>query len=357
MITRDSIAEDGAARDAHGETARSEPEKPMLEEMSRASTPGNATNVYKDQGGGSGAETPVINEILQKEIAERRRLEMELRDKNRILKAVFGSVQDGISVLDADLTIVSVNRTIRDWYSHMSPLGNKKCYEAYRGRSEPCPACPALRALKTGKVEKEEVPLVGAGGEAGALELFAYPMLDESGKASGVVEYVRDITARKEMTGNLKFQDRSLEDRSLQDQNLEEIKAGFRAIIKFREADKRSLEEKVLSNVRMLIMPYIEKLEKSRLDDMQMEYLNIVGSHLKDITAPFISRLSLKHSDLTPTEIRVAELIKEGRTTKEIAKLFHSSKSAVEFHRNNLRRKLGLLNTKKNLRTHLMTMR
>ena len=108
--------------------------------------------------------------------------------------------------------------------------------------------------------------------------------------------------------------------------------------------------------VKELIMPYIQKLKRSRMAAKQISYLRILESNLNDITAPFLHKLSSKYLNLTPKEIRVAGLVKEGKTTKEIAELLISSTEAIEFHRKNLRKKLGLKNTKTNLRTYLLSL-
>ncbi len=127
-------------------------------------------------------------------------------------------------------------------------------------------------------------------------------------------------------------------------------------MLKKREQDKTELEEEVLLNVKELIMPYIQKLKRSRMAAKQISYLRILESNLNDITAPFLHKLSSKYLNLTPKEIRVAGLVKEGKTTKEIAELLISSTEAIEFHRKNLRKKLGLKNTKTNLRTYLLSL-
>lgn len=58
----------------------------------------------------------------------------------------------------------------------------------------------------------------------------------------------------------------------------------------------------------------------------------------------------------TPTEIQVANLIKEGKRTKEIASFMHISESAIDFHRHNIRKKLESVNKKINLRSYLQSL-
>jgi len=132
-----------------------------------------------------------------KNITDRKQTEEALHKSERFLKTIFNSIQDGISVLDSKLNVVRVNQAMRNWYAHMLPLEGKKCYEVYHGRSKPCNNCPTIRALDTGKLEMNEVSLIGEEGETGILELFAFPMIDNSGTSIGVVEYVRNVTDRK----------------------------------------------------------------------------------------------------------------------------------------------------------------
>jgi DNA-binding CsgD family transcriptional regulator len=142
----------------------------------------------------------------------------------------------------------------------------------------------------------------------------------------------------------------------LQTQKLEETNTALRVLLKAREEDKRELEEKVLANVKELITPYLKDLKNAGLDTRQKAYLEIAESNLNDIISPFLHHLSSKYLNLTPREIQVATLVKEGKATKEIAEMLHLSMNAVDFHRKNIREKLGLKNKKANLRTHLLSL-
>ncbi len=138
---------------------------------------------------------------------------------------------------------------------------------------------------------------------------------------------------------------------------LEEVNTALRVLLKRREEDKAELEEKVMSNMNDLVLPYIEKLKNTSLDSNQMSFVNILESNLKEIVSPFSHKLSSKYLGLTPTEIRVANLVKEGKTTKEIAEFMNSSGKTVQTHRDNIRKKIGIRHRKVNLRTYLSSLR
>ncbi|MHB8765602.1 MAG: PAS domain-containing protein [Deferrisomatales bacterium] len=108
------------------------------------------------------------------------------------------SIQDGLSILDRDLTVVLVNPTMERWYRGPGRLVGRKCYEAYHGRAAPCEPCPSLRTLVSGEPAFDVVSVGGSRGEEGWLELFTFPSLDpHTGQVAGVIEYVRDVTERR----------------------------------------------------------------------------------------------------------------------------------------------------------------
>ncbi|MCX7918180.1 MAG: PAS domain S-box protein [bacterium] len=134
---------------------------------------------------------------LEQKVRERTQ---QLQEEERFLSGIFNSVQDGISILDKEMRILRVNPTMERWYAHAMPLLGKKCYQAYHGRNEPCDICPSVQALATKRTAYEVVPKRGAGGViTGWLDLYSFPLFDQdSGTITGVIEYVRDITARKQ---------------------------------------------------------------------------------------------------------------------------------------------------------------
>jgi DNA-binding CsgD family transcriptional regulator len=137
-------------------------------------------------------------------------------------------------------------------------------------------------------------------------------------------------------------------------EDLAEVSTALRVLMKKREADRRELEEKVLSNVRLLIRPYLEKMKRSRLDFKQRAYVAIMESNLDEIVASLSYRLSFHYLGFTPAEIRVASLIKQGKRAGEIAGLLGISIRTVEGYRFAIRRRLGINGKNRNLRTCLL---
>jgi DNA-binding NarL/FixJ family response regulator len=134
---------------------------------------------------------------------------------------------------------------------------------------------------------------------------------------------------------------------------LEETNIALKVLLKKIERDKREVEARVVANVRELIDPLLDKLEKSRLDSWQQTCVEIVKSNLREIISPFLQNVALKTLKLTPTEIQVANLIRLGRPSKEIAELLNIATATVDVHRKNIRKKTGITNKKINLRTIL----
>lgn len=121
-----------------------------------------------------------------------------------LFENVLESTQDGIVVLNPYLTIRHVNRTVQLWYEEDLPLEGEKCFEVFQKRHEPCEPCPTLRALQGGGMEKDEVQVDSDQGHKW-IELYSYPLREmDSETITGVVEFIRDITRRKEGQERLK---------------------------------------------------------------------------------------------------------------------------------------------------------
>ena len=163
--------------------------------------------------------------------------------------------------------------------------------------------------------------------------------------------YKKEIDERKQAEEALQ---RRTEELKAKAESLEEVNTTLKVLLKQRKEDKTELERKVLANIKDLIFPYVEGLKTGRLDRKQDSYLNIIESNLNDIISPFSHELS-KHSTLSPREMQVADLVRRGKTTKEIAELLHVSTRSVDSYRHRIRKKLGLKDKRANLMSHLLS--
>jgi PAS domain S-box-containing protein len=175
----------------------------------------------------------------------------------------------------------------------------------------------------------------------------------ENGRAKYVNGIMIDITREKMFEEALKKRDKELKEKAT---HLEETNTALKVLLRQREKDKREFEERILSNVKLLIKPHLETLENSRLSDGQKERLYLIKTSVNEIVSPFSRRLTSKYVGLTPGELEVAYLVKEGKRTKDIAEILNLSDKTIEDYRKQLRFKLGIKNKRVNLRTHLLSM-
>jgi DNA-binding CsgD family transcriptional regulator len=169
---------------------------------------------------------------------------------------------------------------------------------------------------------------------------------------TSVANTLSGIIRLKKAQQKLRKRGRKLE---IKTRELEEVNTALRVLLKQRDKDKLEIEEKILINIKEFVQPYLEKLNASGLNEKQKSYLNILESHLHDVISPFLRKLTSKYLNLTASEMQVANLVMDGKRTKEIAALLSVSDKTIEVHRKNIRKKLGLRNKKADLRSHLLS--
>ena len=341
----------------------------------------SASMVYNDKG------EPICVMDSFVDITDRKRMEEELRIRDF---AISSSI-NGIAIGDLQGNITYVNDAfVRLWGGKdPSEVLGKSALTFAQSHTD---AAAILQTVLTNGTWFGEIIAIKKNHTPIAVQLSANMVQDEQGRPICLLCSFVDITERKlteqklqkayesleqrveERTeelvrANIRLK-REIEERKLAEQtlmrkeeelqlkslNLEEANTALKVLLKRGEQDKNELEEKVLSNIRELALPYLEKLKSGPLDDKQAAYVHLLESSLNDIISPFLQRLSSHYLNLTPTEIQVANLVREGKSTKEISELLTISKRAVEFHRNNIRDKLGLKKEKTNLRSYLLSL-
>jgi len=159
-------------------------------------------------------------------------------------------------------------------------------------------------------------------------------------------ELRKEISARQKIEASLRKREAELK----------EANTALKVLLQNLEQSRSEIEKQVMTNVNELIVPYLEKLKRCTKDEKARAYIGILETNISEITAPFGEYLSSKFSSLTPTEIEVAKLVMQGKTTKTIAAVLNTATSTIDFHRNNIRRKVGITSSRVNLRTYLSSL-
>lgn len=137
-----------------------------------------------------------------------------------------------------------------------------------------------------------------------------------------------------------------------QHQLVQERNITLRSVLATLEDEKREIRAAILSNIEKIIMPIVFELELA-VTGRQRSYVTLLRHSLQEIASPFYTNLARGHVELTPVEVAISAMIRNGMSTKEIAQLRCISPATVRRHRENIRRKLGLQNRRANLVTFL----
>lgn len=289
---------------------------------------------------------------VARDITERIEMEKSLRESEERFRTIFESAQDCIFIKNVNLEYVFVNPCMQKLVGlPLAGIIGRREEDLLADCSDPEGEEVDRRVIAGEVVEGEYSRMVN--NEIMTFHIIKVPMRDSAGRITGLCGIARDITERKRFEEQLLAKEREL---AHQAKFLEEMNITLKVLLDSREKEKKQAQEIIVSKARKIIYPYLEKLEAGNVDEEMRIYLSVIKANLDELVTPYINPLSQRYLDFTPMEMRIADLIRQGKSTKEIAALLRVSPFAVSFHRSNIRKKCGLLNSKKNLRAYLNTM-
>ena len=201
--------------------------------------------------------------------------------------------------------------------------------------------------------------IVTDGRPAGVVEVFYHKVVPTAAASPFLQEEYALIRAVAERVGSVLMHMKALSDlraahRAIQreHQALQEANIALRAVLSRLEEEKHNIKASIAANIQKVIMPIVFELELE-VTGRQRSYATLLRRSLQEITSPFLTQIARDHVQLTPVEIAIGTMIRNGLSTKEIAQLRCISAATVRRHRENIRRKLGLRNRKANLATFL----
>ena len=306
-------------------------------------------------------------EDLLKKVARLERKLMEAKEGEESLledlgNTVLNALSAHVALLDDQGTIIGTNLEWRE-FGEANTVGSPAdaigmnylavCDTAEGESSDEAEAVArGIRSVISGEAEEYTVEYPCHSEEEKRWYFMRALRLDGPGPLRVIVSH-ENITALRVAEERLEARERELAEKN---RNLEEINTALKVLLERREQDRKGFEEQVLGNVKQRVLPNLERLKCTRLEPEAKEYVRTLETGLQEIVSPFLQRLTSSYFDLTPQEIQVAGLVKDGKMTKEIADFLNVSTSAVDFHRKNIRKKLGLTSRKANLRSYLLSL-
>ena len=281
---------------------------------------------------------PLLSSKLKNEMMEKK-----LENSRELFRNFVNESQDFFVILDSEFKIL-------DTKIHESfPLKREECL----GKSF-LDVVPSLK--KTDRFEKYKEVI--ATGKSAIFEDVVYSELKDKyfvvkafkiNEGLGIV--ATDVTDKKDTEKKLENYYNDLEKSvSERTSELEEANITLKNVLSHIEAEKMEIKERVSVNIEKNVLPIIEKLKTKKNLDSKIIMLE---ESVKNITEGFYNKLIHQKLKLTPTEIRICKLVKEGYLAKEIAEMENLAYSTIRDYKKKIRKKLGLQNSAINLKTYL----
>jgi len=188
----------------------------------------------------------------------------------------------------------------------------------------------------------------------GSIEVFYLKKCPDSFEGPFLKEERLLINAISERIGRVAERIRAEQELETERLALKNMNIALKEVLTKIEDEKDEIGKSLQHNVDKIVMPIVYALEKD-ISPQNKGYINLLKQFLDEITSPYIGNLSNIFSNLTSTEIQICNMIKNGLSTKEVAKLRGVSFSTVSRHRENIRNKMGIKNKDINLHSYLQT--
>ena len=133
---------------------------------------------------------------------------------------------------------------------------------------------------------------------------------------------------------------------------LQQKTIALKEILSQIEEEKKKTAYNMKANMDRIVVPIINRLrEMPAIADSHL--ITLLENSLHEITSHFLDRIESRFPNLTPREMEICNMIKNGYSTKEIARTLHRSEHTILKQRKTIRKKLKISNKNVNLTSYL----
>jgi hypothetical protein len=130
---------------------------------------------------------------------------------------------------------------------------------------------------------------------------------------------------------------------------LSKVNDALRMMIEGEQGRIKEEQQRISQNVEIFVKPLIDQLKSEDFPEQVRSLVETLELSLKNVFGDYTHDLAKVFSHFTPREMQVADLLRSGLPSKQIASVMGISVEKVNSHRNNIRKKLGVEATGKYL--------
>jgi len=176
-------------------------------------------------------------------------------------------------------------------------------------------------------------------------------LFDESDKIREIQSIGRDITDLKNAEDALRSSEEALRKKN---EALERKNTALIEVLEQIEYQKNQIKNDIITNIDELLFPIIEQVGM-REAKSNREDIDLLKRSLNNLATSFGRKITHKSLGLSPREIQISNMVKQGLTSKEIASVLNISVHTVGRHRHSIRKKINITHKERNLNTYLQS--
>jgi len=289
--------------------------------------------------------TDHLKGVIQQKDRQLKKVKRQMEERS-ILDSMLQSVGDmAITIMDPELEIIIHNHAAEDLHDCAADtLIGSSAEILYKNRNNLKQFKKAV-AVANKEGRHEFVMKQYKVGTPRYLATTVFCIRDQEENKTGFGLIARDITEQKKGVLELEQKKKEAEDANI----------ALKVMLDQHTRTRESVEEQISIKLQELVNPYLDLLQQSGVNEKQSETISIIAAHIDSITHQFTPKARKIMLKLSPRETLIADLVRQGKTSKDISEILHVSLRTVETYRNNLRKKLGINKKKIGLRTYLTT--